>query len=79
MGSRYGVKIRKRYSEVKKLQNADYECPACGKKKLQREANSLWKCRSCGAKLAGGAFTPSTSVGVTAKKTLAGTNAPAAQ
>ncbi len=74
MGSRYGVKIRKRYNAVKALQNEWYECPSCGKKKLTRQGTSLWHCRACGAKLAGGAYTPTTSVGVTTKKTLATSN-----
>jgi ribosomal protein eL43 len=70
MGSRYGVKIRKREREVIVKQKTLYECPACRKKKVHREGYAIWRCNSCGSKFAGGAYSLETSVGISARKTL---------
>lgn len=71
MGSRYGVKIRKRENEVLKQQKTLYECPTCGKRKVSRTGFALWKCGSCNSKFAGGAYSLETSVGISARKSLA--------
>lgn len=71
MGSRYGVKIRKRNMAVAMQQRMLYECPACRKRRVQRKGNALWKCTSCGAEIAGGAYSLETSVGIAARKGLA--------
>ncbi len=70
MGSHYGVKTRKRETEVLRQQKTLYSCPQCGKKKVRRRGFALWECRSCGAQIAGGAYSLETSVGVSARKTL---------
>ena len=70
MGSRYGVKLRKKYDEVKRKQSTKYTCPKCGKKKLRRQGFAQWECRSCKAVFAGGAFEPETGAGATAKKAI---------
>ncbi|MFQ5406630.1 MAG: 50S ribosomal protein L37ae [Candidatus Micrarchaeia archaeon] len=70
MVSRYGVKTRKKEQAVLDLKNAKYACPSCGKKKVKRVSNALWKCSSCSAAFAGGAYAPQTMVGVTARKNL---------
>jgi len=72
MGSRYGVRTRRREQEALQLKNAIYACPKCGKKKVRRAATALWKCSSCGAEIAGGAYSLSTQLGTTAKKSLTG-------
>ncbi|MBI4406552.1 50S ribosomal protein L37ae [Candidatus Micrarchaeota archaeon] len=72
MGSRYGRTIRKKESEVLALQRAKHVCPVCGKKNVKRVSNALWKCRSCNSEFAGGAYTPETAVGQTARKFLEG-------
>jgi len=71
MGSRYGVKIRKKEEAVLKQQRARYACPACQKESVKRQGNALWLCKSCGAKFAGGAYAPETAGGVVARKFLA--------
>ena len=76
MVSRYGVKIRKLANKAKAQQSSLYECPKCGKLKVRRKSFAVWECRSCGAKFAGGAYTPETSVGVTARKVLSGIRGP---
>lgn len=68
MVSRYGVKVRKAVNAVKKLKKQKYECPRCGKKNLKRAGFALWECSSCGHKMAGGAYSPTTEAGVSAKK-----------
>ena len=68
MGSRYGVKIRKQEQKVLQEMRQRHHCPKCGKKSLKRKGTSLWKCRSCGAEIAGGAYMPSTDIGATAQK-----------
>ncbi|MFA6048598.1 MAG: 50S ribosomal protein L37ae [Candidatus Micrarchaeia archaeon] len=70
MGSRYGVKIRKRINTVMTLQRAKHACPKCGKASVKRHGYAKWECKSCGAVFAGGAYTPETMVGASARKTL---------
>lgn len=70
MVSRYGVKLRKKYNEVKRKQSLKYPCPKCGKKKVKRDGFARWLCNSCGAMFAGGAYEPETSAGVSARKAV---------
>ncbi len=72
MSSRYGRTIRKREAAVLAVQRARHVCPACGKKSVKRRSNALWKCKSCSAEFAGGAYSPETAVGQTARKFLEG-------
>ncbi len=32
------------------------ECPSCSSMKLRRTSSGIWKCKSCGYTVAGGAF-----------------------
>ncbi|MEM4201797.1 MAG: 50S ribosomal protein L37ae, partial [Candidatus Hadarchaeum sp.] len=57
-GPRYGTKVRKLVVEVEKKLKQEYKCPSCGALKVRREGSSIWQCRRCGAKFAGGAYTP---------------------
>ena len=70
MGSRYGVRTRKQEAAILLSTRAKHECPKCGKKMVKRVSSSLWECRGCGARFAGGAYTPSTEVGQTARKII---------
>lgn len=57
-GARYGRRIKVRMLDVERLQKQKHECPACTKKALKRLSKGVWKCKSCGMKMAGGAYTP---------------------
>jgi len=62
-GVRYGAEIRKRADSVYRSKTSKYACPKCGKAKVGRISNSQWECKSCGAVLAGGAFSLTTPTG----------------
>ncbi len=58
LGARYGVRIRKRIADVEVVSKGRHECPKCKSVALQREANGIWHCRHCGAKMASGSYAP---------------------
>ena len=64
---RYGAKHRKKLAAVEKMQRTLYECPKCGKNSVRRQGNALWKCKACGATMAGAAYELSTPAGRTVK------------
>ena len=68
---RYGRRIRKLVGAATKKKNAFYECPKCRKKSVKRISYALWKCNSCNAKIAGGAYSLSTPGGETSRRMLA--------
>ncbi len=67
---RYGARIRKLYDAAGKAKKSRYACPKCGKESVKRVSNALWQCRSCGAKIAGGAYTLTTGVGEVANRII---------
>jgi large subunit ribosomal protein L37Ae len=68
--SRYGRRIRNLVDAATLKKKDAYECPKCGKKSVKRVSYALWGCRSCGARVAGGAYSLSTATGQTAKRML---------
>ncbi|MFH1448618.1 MAG: 50S ribosomal protein L37ae [Candidatus Micrarchaeota archaeon] len=60
---RSGAEMRKRVKKIEKLKSSFHECPTCGKKKVKRVSNSIWKCKSCKSVYAGGTYSLKTSVG----------------
>lgn len=66
-GPRYGTKVRKLVVEVEKKLKQEYKCPSCGAMKVRRVGSSIWQCRRCGVKFAGGAYTP-TAVAMSVEK-----------
>jgi len=64
LGSRYGVRIRKRIAEVESESKGRHICPKCKARSLAREANGIWLCRKCGAKMASSSYVPTPPVAV---------------
>ena len=69
-GVRGGTKIRKRAKAIDRQKTAKYECPECKKVSLKRVSNAIWRCNSCGAEIAGGAYMPFTAPGVEVRRKL---------
>jgi large subunit ribosomal protein L37Ae len=72
---KYGRRIRKLAGAATSKKLDSYECPKCGKKSVKRISYALWKCKSCGAKIAGGAYALSTPTGQSARRMVAKENA----
>jgi len=70
--SRYGVRARTKVRNVEIHQKAKHICPSCGDKKVKRVCTSIWQCRKCGVKFAGGAYLPKTEAGQNIEKILRG-------
>ncbi len=56
-GSRYGKKDRKAVSEIEKIQKQKHICPSCKMPYVKRSSSGIWKCKKCGTKFAGSAYT----------------------
>ena len=72
LGSRYGVRSRTRVRNIELTQKAKHVCPSCGHEKVKRISTSIWQCKKCGIKFAGGAYTPRTEAGQNIEKMLKG-------
>ena len=70
--ARYGVRARTRLRNVEIIQKAKHICPTCGHQKVKRVSTSIWQCRKCGVKFAGGAYFPRTESGQNVEKMLRG-------
>jgi large subunit ribosomal protein L37Ae len=57
LGAKYGGTLRKRYARVFRTLKQARECPSCSSMRLSRTSSGIWKCKSCGYTVAGGAFT----------------------
>lgn len=56
LGPKYGIKLRKQYTQVHVTMKQKRVCPDCGSKQFGREAVGIWACRKCGFKIAGTAY-----------------------
>jgi large subunit ribosomal protein L37Ae len=72
LGPRYGSTVRKRYIKIMKEMKQPHRCPRCGFSRVKRESVGIWKCRKCGYTYTGGAYTPTTKLGVIAKRSAKG-------
>lgn len=70
--ARYGVRARTKIRNVEIQQKTKHICPSCGHKKVKRMGTSIWQCKKCGVKFAGGAYIPKTEVGQNVEKILRG-------
>ena len=73
LGPRYGSTVRKRYIKVMTEMKKPHRCPQCGFTRVKRESVGIWKCRKCGYTYTGGAYTPTTKLGIVAKRSAKGT------
>jgi large subunit ribosomal protein L37Ae len=75
LGPRYGVTVRKRYIKVVTELKKPHTCPQCGFRRVRRESVGVWKCKKCGYTYTGGAYTPTTKLGIVAKRVARGLSA----
>jgi large subunit ribosomal protein L37Ae len=78
LGVRYGATVRKRYAKVITELKSPHRCPQCGFQRVKRQSVGVWACRKCGFTFTGGAYTPSTKLGLVAKRAAKGGLAPEA-
>lgn len=71
-GSRYGAMVRKRYIKVVTEMKKTHRCPQCGLLRVKRISVGVWKCGKCGFTFTGGAYTPTTKLGIVAKRVAKG-------
>lgn len=57
-GTRYGMRLRQKVSEIEEIQKKLHICPKCNFKKLKRISTGIWYCKKCGTKVAGPAYFP---------------------
>ena len=55
-GARYGRRVKHRLAEIETVQKGKHKCPYCHTEKVKRVAAGIWKCRKCGAKFTGKAY-----------------------
>ncbi len=72
LGTRYGATVRKRYMQVTAGLKHAHKCPNCGFVKVKRLSVGVWKCGKCEYTFTGGAYTPTTKLGVVAKRAAKG-------
>jgi len=72
LGPRYGATVRKRYIKVVTEMKKPHTCPQCGFPRVKRVNVGVWKCRKCGFTFTGGAYTPTTKLGVVARRVAKG-------
>lgn len=69
--ARYGLKPRRRWESVTEKMRQPSLCPKCRHIKLRRISTGIFQCRKCGIKLAGGAYFPVTSAGISVERAIA--------
>jgi len=72
LGVRYGATVRKRYMRATAGLRKKHRCPQCGFVKVKRVSVGVWKCKKCEYTFAGGAYMPTTKLGVVAKRAAKG-------
>lgn len=72
-GVRYGRKDRKIVSSIEEQTKKDYICIKCDLPTIKRISTSIWECKKCGYKFAGGTYIPETGVGIAFKNSIKNT------
>jgi large subunit ribosomal protein L37Ae len=74
LGPRYGGSVRKRYAKVVGEMRKPHKCPRCGSDSVRRRSVGIWNCSKCDATFTGGAYTPTTKLGIVARRAVRGTS-----
>lgn len=77
--ARYGVRSRNRIRNVEVIQRQKHVCPSCGHQAVKRVDTSIWQCRKCKVKFAGGSYIPRTEAGQHVEKVIRGSKRSAAE
>jgi large subunit ribosomal protein L37Ae len=72
LGPRYGSTVRKRYIKTMAGMKTRHKCPSCGFTRVKRKSVGVWLCQKCGFTFTGGAYTPTTKLGIVAKRSAHG-------
>jgi len=72
LGPRYGATVRKRYVKVVTEMKKTHRCPQCGFPRVKRVSVGVWQCGKCSFKFAGGAYIPTTKLGIVARRVAKG-------
>jgi large subunit ribosomal protein L37Ae len=72
LGTRYGSTVRKRYIKVVTEMKKTHRCPQCGFLRVKRISVGVWGCRKCGFTFTGGAYSPTTKLGIVARRVAKG-------
>ncbi|MBN2111546.1 50S ribosomal protein L37ae [Candidatus Woesearchaeota archaeon] len=56
-GSRYGRRMRHKFSKVEAEQRKSHKCPYCSDDKVKRVSAGIWNCKKCGSVFTGRAYT----------------------
>lgn len=56
-GSRYGRRLRHKFSKIEAEQKKLHKCPYCTNVRVKRVSAGIWECRKCGSKFTGRAYT----------------------
>ena len=72
LGPRYGATVRKRYIKIVTEMKKAHKCPQCGLPRVKRVSVGVWRCKKCGSTFSGGAYTPTTKLGIVAGRAAKG-------
>jgi large subunit ribosomal protein L37Ae len=72
LGPRYGSTVRKRYIKIVTEMKKPHRCPQCQFTSVKRVSVGVWKCKKCGFTFTGGAYTPTTKLGIMARRVAKG-------
>lgn len=71
LGVKYGRTVRGKLGQIEAAMKRKHRCQSCGSMTVKRVSVGLWKCSKCGYTFAGAAYTPTSSLGDTAKRSVA--------
>ena len=72
LGPRYGSTVRKRYIKIVAEMKKPHRCPQCQFTRVKRVSVGIWACQKCGFTFTGGAYTPTTKLGIVARRVAKG-------